>query len=335
MIFRLFKLLVPVFFCAIVLNANTVSNLKGELSVEQGSLNYNIPLNLPAGSAGVKPELSLVYNSNGANGYFGAGWNLSGLSSITRCASNLALDNKIRGIKYDNSDNICLDGQRLVLVSGNRWGYNSEYRTKIDSYSKIVYKGSNFTVYTKSGDIKAYTKKNNAWLLTGIKDRFGNKITYTYAATSNEIYLREIAYSDNKVKFAYGDKTDSRFIYSNTKGISLNKRVTSITVTSGRSELRKYYLNYYNQDSGADVSLIKEIKECSNNECLKPLVFKYDTPNKTFNSSKFWINSFGAEWKTRPSHISGRHTMLIDMNGDGLPIRYLTGTRIMKAGGFM
>ena len=38
-----------------------------------------------------------------------------------------------------------------------------------------------------------------------------------------------------------------------------------------------------------------------------------------FDKGKFWINSFGAEWKTRPSHKSGQHTMLIDMNGDGLP----------------
>ena len=38
-----------------------------------------------------------------------------------------------------------------------------------------------------------------------------------------------------------------------------------------------------------------------------------------FDKGKFWINSFGAEWKTRPVHEGGEHTMLIDMNGDGLP----------------
>lgn len=53
------------------------SNLSGELSVNQGSLNYSVPLNLPVGIAGVKPSVSLTYNSNGGNGYVGIGWNIS------------------------------------------------------------------------------------------------------------------------------------------------------------------------------------------------------------------------------------------------------------------
>ena len=164
-----------------ILSANTVSNLKGELSVHQGTLNYNIPLTLPTGTAGVKPSISLAYNTNGANAYVGIGWNINaGQSTISRCASNIALDGKVQGVKYNLNDNICLDGARLIVVSGSKWSSQSEYRTKIDSYSKIIYKNDEFFVYTKAGDIKEYKRYNQVWFLSKVKDRYNNSINYKF-----------------------------------------------------------------------------------------------------------------------------------------------------------
>ena len=89
------KLLLVLFFsCFSLLNANTVSNLQGNLSVNSGTLNYTVPLSLPTGVAGVKPQLALAYNSNSANAYFGSGWNLTSLSAISRCGSNISFDGK-------------------------------------------------------------------------------------------------------------------------------------------------------------------------------------------------------------------------------------------------
>jgi len=65
-----------------ILSANTVSNLKGKLSIHQGTLNYNIPLNLPTGTAGVKPSISLAYNTNGGNGYVGIGWDINAVRNF-------------------------------------------------------------------------------------------------------------------------------------------------------------------------------------------------------------------------------------------------------------
>ena len=50
-----------------------------------GAFSYQVPIGLPPGSAGVAPELALVFDSrSGGNGFLGRGWDLSGLSQITR-----------------------------------------------------------------------------------------------------------------------------------------------------------------------------------------------------------------------------------------------------------
>jgi hypothetical protein len=40
-----------IFILCVTLHANSVANFKGQQSVIQGQLNYNIPLKLPKGSA--------------------------------------------------------------------------------------------------------------------------------------------------------------------------------------------------------------------------------------------------------------------------------------------
>lgn len=182
---------------------NIVSNLTGTLAVDNGSLNYNVPLNLPKGVGGVKPSTSLNYSSSGGNGYLGQGWSITGLSAISRCGSNKVDDGVIRGVKYDDNDNVCLDGQRLIDISGTKWHSGAEFRTKIDTYSKIVYDGTNFKVWTKSGEIKTYTQINRDWFIDTVKDRFGNTIDYDYYNDANEIYLTKIKYADNQIVFGY------------------------------------------------------------------------------------------------------------------------------------
>ncbi len=198
-----------------------------------GEFTYSVPVQVPPGINGMQPALSLLYNSNGGNGMMGVGWNLTGLSAITRCASNKSTDNIKRGVKLDSNDRFCLDGQKLVLYSGAYGASNATYRTKLDSRSRItsftdasISEGpSQFKVETINGVIMYYGRSSSglasngmaingrldldtdfpnskaaySWLLYKTEDRFGNYIEYIYDkdSLSNEIYIRKILYTGN------------------------------------------------------------------------------------------------------------------------------------------
>jgi hypothetical protein len=124
---------------------------------ETGAAVYEIPIKVPPGLAGMEPKLSLVYNSQSGNGLLGVGWSLQGLSAITRCPRTMAQDGVRGGVNYDSNDRFCLDGQRLMAVSGTYGADGTEYRTERESFTKITSHGtagngpSYFIAKTKSG----------------------------------------------------------------------------------------------------------------------------------------------------------------------------------------
>src|SRR3569832_2500981 len=127
-----------------------------------GAFTYTLPIAVPPGTAGIEPKLSLVYNSQGGNGLLGMGWTLAGLSVIHRCPKTMVQDGVIGGVNYNANDRYCLDGQRLVAVSGTYGAAAPEYRTESESYSRIVSNGSQgsgparWKVWTKSRQLHEY-----------------------------------------------------------------------------------------------------------------------------------------------------------------------------------
>lgn len=146
-----------------------VGATSGELSVgPSGDASYRIPLWVTPGTSGMQPDLSLVYSSNGGNGLLGQGWSLSGLSAISRGPQSALVDGAITGVNFSASDRFFLDGQRLILVSGTYGSPDSEYRTEVDSFSRIVARQATgtgptyFEVWTKSGLKLEYGNNSNA-----------------------------------------------------------------------------------------------------------------------------------------------------------------------------
>jgi RHS repeat-associated protein len=209
-------------------NANA-GTLPGELGVSSaGAATYSIPIEVPPGTAGQKPSLSLNYSSQAGNGLLGLGWSLGGLSSIHRCGQTIAQDGVNGRIRFDGGDRLCLDGQRLVLVNkemtdANYWADDAEYRTEIDSFSRITAQLTNgkrsFRVETKdhrvmvyglSGSasnsyVKGWVRKINegtpnefpvaptewfvktealSWAIDTITDRAGNYVRFSYTQDS-------------------------------------------------------------------------------------------------------------------------------------------------------
>ncbi len=68
------KILLVLLFCTILIKADTIIKPSGALNVNQGRLNYTLPLKLPVGVGGFQPRINLIYNQNGsANSYYGKG----------------------------------------------------------------------------------------------------------------------------------------------------------------------------------------------------------------------------------------------------------------------
>jgi len=219
-----------------------VGSVDGSFSVTPGgAASYVIPIKVPAGIGGIKPNISLTYNSQAGNGLLGVGWNLSGLSTITRCPQNMAQDGQIRDVKLDAEDRFCLDGQRLVAVEGAYGENNTEYRTEQDSFSKIISKGfvdhgpESFEVLTKDGQrlqfgdvavdadgrfgsrIAPHGKEVvHIWAISRISDNVGNAINFRYyfvgdedpetGLTSGDGYNRE--YYPSNITYSGGGHLD-------------------------------------------------------------------------------------------------------------------------------
>ncbi|MEC4738043.1 FG-GAP-like repeat-containing protein, partial [Shewanella sp. E94] len=213
--------------------ANTVP-LAGQFKVnEQGAATYTLPIESPTARGGLRPGIALTYSSSGGDGYLGQGWSLSASSVISRCPQSFAQDGLLKGVNLSMDDKFCLDGMRLVLVSGVYGEADSEYRKEIDDASFITALGQTsgggpaaFQVETKAGEthyfgnISAHSNKqfNNVdgnnitgdsaitidtengevtrlWALKAIEDNVGNYISYHYTQTASEQMLSSIDYA--------------------------------------------------------------------------------------------------------------------------------------------
>jgi hypothetical protein len=229
----------------------SAGSVPGTFSITStGEATYVMPLVAVPGRAGVEPKLALVYDSAAGNGLLGVGFSLAGLSAITRCPKSLAQDGEIRGVRYDATDKLCLDGKRLVSVA--KAPGTIEYRTMPDTFTKVIahYAGEgdmpgnalSFEVHQPSGLVVDYGKSESskpltpegvprAWLAAKVHDGRGNAMTYAYCASAGDVLPAEVAIDEIRytsfegepaleasraVQFAYGtkDPADVRTLYS-------------------------------------------------------------------------------------------------------------------------
>jgi RHS repeat-associated protein len=299
-----------------------VGSIYGSISVgPTGAANYVIPIDIPPGRNGMKPNLSLVYNSQASEGLLGLGWGLSGLSSITRVPTDFYHEGYIDVVDFDSNDKFALDGERLIPIGGD------QYRTENESFSKITLYGSSanptyFKVETKEG-LELYfgnttdsrveaqgTSNVYAWNLNQVKDKNGNfyNITYTETTSSGEIYPVSINYScyesingDYTIEFGYENRSVPMKTYISGSQILINKLMNLITIKYGTTVVCKLQLVYSN-------SKISEI-------------IKYGKNNSRINSTfVIWGNvndDLTESIKPTIPNVISRHQG--DFNGDGKP----------------
>ncbi len=316
---------------------DAVGKIPGSFEVTPyGSASYSVPIDVPPGVNGIKSDLALVYDSRSGSGDVGIGWGLSGIDAITRCGTNLEQDPSIGidGIDFDSNDRFCLNGSRLVLVggTGSYGSHNSEYKTEVESFKRIVAKGTSgsgpayFEVYYNSGSVAYFGADENGnisdgritgfngiyqWSIKTMKDRFNNTINYSYLPNSH--YLDRVTYSNVTVQLNWASRPDVREYYlAHGARKRIDKRLSSIIVESNNNTVWQYSIEY--GDFDVEGSHVLSINKCDgSNQCRPSLDLTWDDPATGF--TRLWGNMPDAYFTDGINDMGSR---LQDINGDGL-----------------
>ncbi|RLA06033.1 MAG: hypothetical protein DRQ51_10560, partial [Gammaproteobacteria bacterium] len=299
-------IIIPVKTIAGIDTTAMVGTISGNFIVQQGAANYNVPLITPPGVAGLKPNISINYSNQTKNGILGMGFSIGGISTIHRCTSTIATDGSYNDrIEYNTNDKYCLDGKRLIAVNGTVAGdSNSEYRTEVDNFSKIIFDGNQWIIKTKTGKTMHYGNSENSqieaegkseirhWAISQIIDSSGNKIAYQYNKEPTEYTIKNIAYVNNSINFVYEDRADKILHYQAGSKITQNKRLKTISIFANDNPLRTYNLDYQNVGTQTKSQLIS-VEECTSNQCLPKTKFEYDAYEAEDAKPKTDINGDG------------------------------------------
>ena len=314
---------------ALTSDAGKAIQLSGDFSVSGGQASYSLPISVAPGRAGHQPSLSLEYRSDSPNGVMGMGWSLGGLSSIRRCGQNILKDGHWGGVNFDAKDRFCLDGERLIAISGKDGEHLTEYRLENNGYAKIVSFGragngpESFKVWYKDGSVYQYgvtedsrvelASKPSAykWALNQISDvTKANHIRFIYhennAAGTHR--LARIEYVGGQVKFGYQSRPDSSAHYLGGSLLRRNQRLNSITtIDSQGNEIGQYQLDYQ-LSPHTQRSQMNALRYCASGQCSTDIQFRWTGRDKV---------ALGAA--TNTGLVDARY---YDTNGDGQAEEY-------------
>ncbi|MDH4259571.1 MAG: hypothetical protein OEW16_04630 [Gammaproteobacteria bacterium] len=264
-----------------------------------GEAVYSIPLDLPPGTNGMTPALSLEYRHRSVVGLLGIGWNISGLSQIARCPRTIVQDGVSSPVTLTAADRFCLDGQRLVVANNVPYGEaGAEYRTEIESFARIrSYTGPGsgpqyFVLEALDGRVFEYgatadsridgsnsvsntTNLARIWALSRIRDRSGNVIDFEYFEdiANGGFRIAAIRYNSNpgagvtashQVAFTYEIRPNHEVDIAYVAGTAVRQvvRLDQIDVLYNGSVLRRYHLSYEPALSTGGRSRLASIQEC-------------------------------------------------------------------------
>ncbi len=327
-------------------STKAVGATAGELNVDKsGGLNYSVPIWTTPGTAGMEPKVSLNYSSQAGAGIAGFGWSVSGVSAISRGGQTKVIDGQNLGTTLSGTDRFYLDGQRLILVSGTYGSPNSEYRTEIDSFTKVIAYGSAgsgplyFKAWTKAGLLIEFGNTTDsartgvrpdssspsekiAWGVNKISDTKGNYMNFVYVqdSTAGTQVLDRINYTGNSsvlpyasLRFTYESRPDSSSGYALGCTMASLQRLTTIKSYFGETIAHTYTLGYTNiNNTPTNRSLLTSLTETgTDNKSYPPLTFAYEAPTGG------WQSSFSSQPFVVAEKGKATGAGIMDLNGDG------------------
>lgn len=281
----------------------------GQPSVSMtGGAGYSIPIKVPPGINGVIPEIALAYNSQAGNGLAGFGWNISGISVITRIPSTKFHDNNIDPVDFDNLDRFAFDGQRLILKSGVYGGDGAQYETenfsnvKITSHGVSTYGAAYGPLYFKvsypDGSLAYYgnstsSRSRTDFAITYWQNPQGVRVDYTYLLADNGLSISSIKYghrsggtAPNDIQFVY--KTRKRGEQSFVSSVDFRRKtiLSEVRVKTGATGYRNYVLGHgFNTLGYERLNYVTE-KSGDNTLSNSTITLTYsDTPNSLGSSN--------------------------------------------------
>ncbi|MCS4308915.1 RHS repeat-associated protein [Rheinheimera pacifica] len=261
--------------------STSVMTVAGDFTVtNQGAATYNIPITLPAGLGGYTPELALNYSSLGGSGDAGLGWSLAAVSSISRCQKVLEGDGRYQEITFTDQDALCLDGEKLRLVSGTNLRGGAEYRADKQPDVKVVQSGngasSYFTLYRPNGEtvifgddaqsrqIDSISQQPYSWLQSVKANLFGQQVEYLYLRRLNYAPLLQfIRYAGNQVEMVYEDRSDASTHYYLGNKLVYDSRIAAITISNHSNQLIRSYHLGYRLSGFSGRSLLETVQMCN------------------------------------------------------------------------
>lgn len=330
--------------------------LPGNIDISPtGAATYTIPIDVPKGIGGIAPQLAITYSSQAGEGMLGRGWNLAGISAITRVGQSKYYDNNVTTVNFTATDRFALDGQRL-LADANYGAPGCTYTKEANDFTEIKSFGGSvanprpdyFTVTTTDGTIYTYSTKilvprsSDAymWLLTTMTNRLGNTITYNYSDIGDgQFTLNEINYSTVcKVQFKY--KTgNTRTGYVNGVLFTQNQLLDTIT-TINNGVKRQYSFSYNVNKTLNQINYKKKIGNIYTNLCNPTTISwgtaaDYAAANVTATDAggtlgklydtQFFFGDFNGDgrtdivkWKDEKQHFGTGYNVTVSMaNADG------------------
>ncbi|WP_204011956.1 FG-GAP-like repeat-containing protein [Virgisporangium aurantiacum] len=339
-----------------------VGALEGTHGVtNDGHATYTVPIVAPPGIADLSPSIALSYTSGARDGVAGEGWEVSGFSAIERCAlASAQSDGYARpvGDPAGRPDAFCLDGQLLVVVRGTYGADGSEYRTEVDSHTRIVLSRpggaaigpAGFEVRRKDGRILRYGfaadaievwagASNRRWAVKEEQDRNGNYLEMVYARactgpaqapTCTRSAPSEVRYGghrssgtgarahDRSIRFVYEDRADGWMAHTHGMRELEWRRINRIETVVGGTVVRRYKFEY---DARQDVSRLLRLRECVDDptaEVCKPPTTFTYDNSQGFSATPTNGPAVSSMFGNGLGSYAVGRTIVLDANGDGL-----------------
>ena len=306
-----------------------------EPQLNSGTAAYRVDIKVPAGTAGLAPQIALAYNAGSGNGPFGLGWNWEPMNIRRRTAKGIPT--------YGDGDVFLLDGAELVTLSDGSW------RRKIESdWSRATREGDGWVVQQRDGTrhwlgttSAARTGKKAggafgatfAWFVEATEDVHGNRIEWSYATfedSPGRLYPSRVRWgaagcaARHEVAFEWEARGDAFTSHLGGFAETTGRRCREIRVESQGRVIRRYVLDYGAEEGAGGAqgvplafSLLRKVTQYDGRagaeaSWLPPLRFGYEpfAPG----TGGFGRVSGGPPWSLGDPNLA-----LADLDGDALP----------------